>query len=654
MGRVSGSYDILGGAISGHCNFKIELGTKCSSADQGGVDFSAIGDIDPDQGEDWDVYKKPRASFNIKMNQSISLIDDDGKSVEYRPQVASFVLRKGNQIVAQEFTMKDENRAVTLELDEWLVGNSAHTLRIAVKWQERIGGNWTDVLKNGALYLEEKTVAFTTKKRPNYLPQESVNLTYPLNKQRFYLQDEMTKGVVIAQPAPKLDTKLPVDYSARLIRKYPLDTIDLGPIDLSSQMQFNLPRLSNRSVYTIELLQKPQSANDQSRPTAIPNELVLTRASVKEEVEQYFRGALRKDSTWLEKRTTKLEGEAQLAQEKVIFSYHFKTSQFNSLESKLTAMTNSSVDYRSNDEKELLGIYYNKLEEFDRYDVNGMSINGNYIRPLITFAPRWNVPSNSWELKLMKDIVNCAEARFSNNYIGSHSELKNLVHDQTTVMRSLELMQNTIRVNPFYRPADLLKDEEINSTTSISWFKYNMQGSLTGNQLGAVLGSIVPRQNGAWNLGVLAQSVTYAAPLTYSISIINLPVGGGSEIVIDPFVPVDVEPPQTGNIIDPTDPYLSYRPGFYLRYETSLKGYDIYRETWNKIFYQGTGSAAPYCGYFTSPQTYISGGRLAPGYRKIKGTQGDLDITSQYQFPSMLQHLNSGTSKLRGLLNFKI
>ncbi len=656
MGRVSGSYSILGGAISGHCNFKIEMGTKCTSADQGGVDFSVIGDVDPDEGESWEVYKKPRASFNIKINEPITLIDNEGASVVYRPQVASFELKKDGQIIAQTFNMQDQNSSATLALDEWLAGNSTHTLHIAVKWQQRTNGNWTDVMKDGSLYLEQKTVTFTTKKRPDYLPEESVDLTYPLSKQRFYLQDEMAKGVVIADPAPKLDTNQPVGYSARLIKKYPLDTIELGSIELSKEMKFDLPRLTNRSVYTIELVQQPLSTSNLGRPAALANDLVLARPSMSQEVKQYFGAALRADSTWLEIRTTKLEGAAQIAQEKVIYRYHFKTSRFNSLESKLGAMTSSYVDYRSNEEKELLGLYYTKSEEFDVYDVKGKTVKDTVeFGPLITFAPRWNVPSNSWELKLMKDIVNCAEARFSNSDIDSDPMLTDLVLDQTTVMRSLNLMQNTIRVNPSYTAADLLKDEEINATTSLSWFKYNLRGSLSGTQMGALFGSVVSPLPSVWNLGMLTQSMPLAAPLSYGISTINLPIGGGSEVLVDPFIPDNVQPPQTGNIIDPSDPYLPYRTGFYLRYETSLKAYHIYRETWNRIFYQGTGLAAePYCEYFTSPQTYVNGGRLAPGYPKIKGTQGELGVTSQYKLPTLLEHLSVGSKKIRGSLNFKI
>ena len=55
MGYVSGNYSLLNGAISGYCNFKIELGDKCTDPNAPPVDFAAIGSVVPGANEETEV-----------------------------------------------------------------------------------------------------------------------------------------------------------------------------------------------------------------------------------------------------------------------------------------------------------------------------------------------------------------------------------------------------------------------------------------------------------------------------------------------------------------------------------------------------------------------------------------------------------------------
>ncbi|MBT8220311.1 MAG: hypothetical protein KJP00_10820, partial [Bacteroidia bacterium] len=138
------------------------------------------------------------------------------------------------------------------------------------------------------------------------------------------------------------------------------------------------------------------------------------------------------------------------------------------------------------------------------------------------------------------------------------------------------------------------------------------------------------------SMGMLLASANLAAPALYNVSVGAGNLFGGGGLVIDVY-----PPGPTGLLPDIDDPSLNLS-GFYLRYETSLKGYDIYRDVWNR---------SRFIGFNFDPCEYFRGRTTAPPYIRIK--TGDYKISSSYRLNSIFQN-NVSDHRSEDILNFNV
>jgi hypothetical protein len=99
-GAVAGSYSILGGLISGYCNFRFTLGERCTPPLASALAaVEMISDIAPENGAtDVSLFAEPTAFFNIEPDRPFALeeMQGDGSSVIkiFRIRVGRFTLEK--------------------------------------------------------------------------------------------------------------------------------------------------------------------------------------------------------------------------------------------------------------------------------------------------------------------------------------------------------------------------------------------------------------------------------------------------------------------------------------------------------------------------------------------------------------------------------
>jgi hypothetical protein len=99
-GAVAGSYSILGGLISGYCNFRFTLGERCTPPLASALAaVEMISDIAPENGAtDVSIFAEPTAFFNIEPDRPFALEEmrEDGSSVIkiFRIRVGRFTLEK--------------------------------------------------------------------------------------------------------------------------------------------------------------------------------------------------------------------------------------------------------------------------------------------------------------------------------------------------------------------------------------------------------------------------------------------------------------------------------------------------------------------------------------------------------------------------------
>ncbi len=632
VGRLSGHYSILAGAISGHCNFKVELGSDCTDPNAPPVAFTAIGQVVPAENEAIEVYAFPQASFNLKMNTPITLLDDNGDEHIYRAQVQAFQIKDGNTIVANNFVLNDNLSLATLKQQRWLEGNSTYQIYLAVKWQERINNNWEDVYLNGSLYLETRSHSFQTKDRPDHIPEEMVVVTYPLNRQRFYLQGEHNQGLVRMNQLPVLDDNLiSGTYAVRLIRLHPNDTLPEVPFNLSQQVQFALPPLEHQRIYRVELVRRESSPVNLNAilSTFGQQAQVATLATMDSVVTQVFDQEIQDDGSWLAQRTNTIEGQTLgLTPEKVIYSYHFKTSSYNTLEEKLTAMTSLGTRYVNNGDKELMALDYQLAEAFDEYDLVGWPFDENNTgspsrEPLIDFFTNWSTSTSagSWMGDYNRHILECAEAILVPP-INPNLSFGVLVP---------EAFFPTVAANPNYTYSELLTDQEIESNTPVTWVTNNQySGSTFGNTYGF---HALPARR-YWPQARVLTGMSSTAQFTTVLSGSGYSMGGGSSMgsYVSGYEPPPPQPPPMEYLHLIDEPALPSSTYFYLRYETSLAAYEVYRDTWHKVRGRNnTDTQDQLCDYFAYRPSTLNEMWYAPGYHRMAHYSETYRVSSHYR-----------------------
>ncbi len=245
-GACGGSYSILGGAISGYCNFRFTLGERCTPPTESPLaELVMISDITPDDGAtDVSIFAEPTAFFNLEPDRPFALEEmrDDGSTVTkvFRIRVGSFTLRRqgsrGNFTVNVPATQVNRSTqqapAIAIVPTEPLDGLTRYRAEVTAYGQEFTGSfarlpgetieqastraarelgsaaSWRDVRyqrgeRRGQRVEQVVTTTFTTQPRPDTVVPDWVYLSYPRPRQRFFLQDECRDGSItlVTNPA---------------------------------------------------------------------------------------------------------------------------------------------------------------------------------------------------------------------------------------------------------------------------------------------------------------------------------------------------------------------------------------------------------------------------------------------------------------------
>ncbi|MCX7929423.1 MAG: Ig-like domain-containing protein [Chlorobi bacterium] len=280
-GACGGRYSILGGLISGYCNFQFTLGERCTPPTESALaNIEIISDIAPANGStDVPIFAEPTAFFNLQPDRPFALeeLQNDGATVTkiFRIRVGSFTLRKQNN--RGDFTVSvpvsqpvdrstREAPARAIVPAEPLEGLTRYRVEVTAYGQEYTGTGfvrqpsesieqaseraarelagvtlWRDIRyrsgpRSGQRVEQTVGSTFTTQPRPDTIVPQMVYMAYPRPSQRFYLQGECSGGEILLlndfsylfAPSPNRDTvRL---YQVRFIR---LSTSERTEVPLS-------------------------------------------------------------------------------------------------------------------------------------------------------------------------------------------------------------------------------------------------------------------------------------------------------------------------------------------------------------------------------------------------------------------------------------
>ena len=390
-GRIS--YSVLNGLFKGSYHFEAELGHKCTptvSSSDVLSGFDIIQDLKP-TGNNVNVYSVMSAAFAIGVNEILEIPISETEIKRFRPFISNWQLKQNSLVVnCNPIKMGDDNVTASMLPVDILNGNTNYTQKLEVKAYELFTNRPQKLVKqsNGADWKEYRSTSFRTGPAPTVVEEENILFTYPLKLQRNFLKGE-TEGnfgyIVQRQGTPSVFPGYGAmefqefEYIARFLPIGAPDD-DLGidvplVIDAHRVIKFDVSQLVNDQPYCVQIIQK--KIEDQ-HPSSIISSLgtditnySLINAPIHALVSQANLMGLQLTSDVIKRRA--LPGTTTRSHnEKLLYKYYFKTSEYNTFRQK-AGQEDWNTNFSSTFFGEMIKFTGSWAEEPERYDRYGYS-----------------------------------------------------------------------------------------------------------------------------------------------------------------------------------------------------------------------------------------------------------------------------------------
>lgn len=366
-GELAGKYSVLGGWVSGKFNVKVVVGEECEMITPGsGTELGevlVIADIQPtDNSNDVSVFASPQVSFNTAIDTELSMLSNQDELNSYRIKLDEFSISNNGQVISTTMEWNGKKDVLSLRTSETLPARAKLKAFVKIHWEKKSGGLWEPLLTNNVVSYETKEANFTTGDAPNFIPEENITFSYPVNRQYNLLPKETNLGYIKLKMGQAYlfaasDEKSKWTYLARFSETSGavLET-PLSYSEGESTVRFDLPQaLKNQTVYSLSFIKRPESAG-------------IVDANVKRESINKNAGADNEVTI----ATTTLTGTATQKIEKEIYSSAFRTSKFNTFEAKWNSLSRDENLFDvAIGNIAVIGKSGNLQETFDEFEING-------------------------------------------------------------------------------------------------------------------------------------------------------------------------------------------------------------------------------------------------------------------------------------------
>jgi len=417
-GRAAVHFNVLNGAITGSAHLEVEGGSPCTLMPAGDPlrNFTFIKDLAP-RGSDVSIFDMPTASYNIPVLEVLEVpkvIRSDGSVELYRflPYVSSFTLKEvpGNvSIPGNNQYLDDRGTGSFLTRVNAMKARTLHETRVEIRVRNEVApGNWQPYTPVGSSspWSEQRTERFTTGTAPDHIPEEVVDYTYPVNRQRFFLQQESNnKGRVRLRPGAGMPELFQATVGgngyAFVARWIPLGggPAQETPIAYSGGLDIPLtvPSLDPQRIYVVQLVRRLVSTGggmpviNVNIPGGIASpsaSAAATAAQISAPLTQQFI-AVNGDVQRLNLTGGNVQRAVSLMRnDHLLYTFRFRSSQHNNLQEKFAALTLEGKTPARYDHWRNADVRGVVDEHFDEFDINGVWKNGNRkLPPLVAFAP---------------------------------------------------------------------------------------------------------------------------------------------------------------------------------------------------------------------------------------------------------------------------
>ncbi|MFM7813344.1 MAG: hypothetical protein ACKO66_02380, partial [Flavobacteriales bacterium] len=422
QGVCGGNYSILNGLVTGNCQFEFKVGQECRPAPESplaGVEI--LEDLVPFNGErNVDCGTNPEASFNLEVEQVFDLnemlTDGSMRVRRFRVMINKFELRKGGVLVQTTRNVAPNKFKACLIPAAFLDPYTDYTVTIKLRGEEYnfSTSTWGPAQRrDGSLIVVEQSNTFTTGAYPDRIPESNISFSYPFNTQRYFLQNECRTGLV--QMKASMDPLFTTNPTPTTIRKFSVRFIPVegGPERNGTltyggtSVTFDIPELLNNKVYACQLISKDSTINSSSSAAAsaalsaglstspITSTLSMVNVARISTLSQTFSSM----GSGAMMRNNRIDGRSVRGNEKLLYVFFFKTSQYNTLVQKMQSQSASTTAVQSFLGVDVLEPKYTGGEKFDEYDVNGFpymigTTTPTRTKPLVYFrdarSDNWN------------------------------------------------------------------------------------------------------------------------------------------------------------------------------------------------------------------------------------------------------------------------
>lgn len=408
--------NMFGGMIRGKKYFQVSLGDRCVPP---GIndpfnagDFIAYS-LPDDNAQGVSPFVVPEVGFNIEMEKAFTFqeVNDDGSPgslVNYTPELQEFYLKKGSQTIPCERNWSNSKTICRCET-ALLEPHKDYLLHAKFAVQ---GSNYTETIDH----------PFRTGAMPDSIPREQVAMSFPVDRQRYFHQNERRKFIRFKQDLKSffntgiglVSTDGSVSYSTKFfIRVHDLDGTLHYEKEITSQIA-NQPNITvlqfpneewslqpNRT-YKVSINKKKGAGVDMIASATLMD---LSNMSFDQLLSQAQFGDGRQDSVVMESSLEQDEINQSARDDMVeVISWFFRTSQYNALAEKIQA---GDLAHEN-------GYFYIDVQEpFDVCDIYG----SQHYDPLVSLSHVVNSqPYHSLRDAYLGGIISLKNALTSTSY----------------------------------------------------------------------------------------------------------------------------------------------------------------------------------------------------------------------------------------------
>ncbi len=336
-GAVGGRFSVMGGLISGKCNFDFEIGKECKVVTTSPFGEDIIAQLTPASGDkDVNVFAAPQALFNIPLDVEMEIEEDDGAMAWYKVTLEEYSVfyKDTKRKIDGKAQLNSQRNIMMLDPSEPFESKKAMVVYAKVGFKRKLNGRWIDVKgSDGKPVFEEKSAEFTSGERPKIIMPEHVKYSYPVSNQYNFYSSEYSEGYMLITENYEylFSTEKPQGYD-QLLRFVDSDgkakTTSFSYKTFSAgneiRMEINFPLgntgFAKNEIYKLAIVNVPQTT------VGISSNIKSTTSNLADSIQVTKQQA---------------EGTLSMLEEKELYGLFFRTSSYSTFKEKMAAVPNS-------------------------------------------------------------------------------------------------------------------------------------------------------------------------------------------------------------------------------------------------------------------------------------------------------------------------